>query len=74
MCQAGDQPAANRVCREREDDWGVGAFGEAGYEFWIAKRATVGLSATYNYFDLSGDNFVSKAWFAGVVMNFNIYF
>jgi hypothetical protein len=58
----------------REDDWGVGVFGEGGYEFWIAKNATAGLSATYNYFDLSGDHIVSKAWFAGIVINFNIYF
>jgi hypothetical protein len=58
---------------EREDDWGWSAFGEGGYEFWIAKNAAVGLSATINYLDVSGDHYVSKAWFASAVMNFNVY-
>ena len=57
----------------REDDWGWAAFGEGGYEFWVHSNATAGLSATYNYFDVSGDNFVTKAWFASIVMNFNVY-
>jgi hypothetical protein len=57
----------------REDDWGWAAFGEGGYEFWIASNATAGLSATFNYFDVSGDHIVTKAWFASVVMNLNVY-
>jgi hypothetical protein len=58
---------------EREDDWGWAAFGEGGYEFWAHKNATVGLSATFNYMDLSGDHFVAKAWFASIAMNLNVY-
>jgi hypothetical protein len=58
---------------EREDDWGWAAFGEGGYEFWVHSNASAGLSATFNYFDVSGDHFVSKAWFASIVMNFNVY-
>jgi len=58
---------------EREDDWGWAAFGEGGYEFWIHRHATAGLSATFNYLDVSGDHFVTKGWFAAVVMNFNVY-
>jgi len=57
----------------REDDWGWVAFGEGGYEFWVHSNATVGLSATYNYLDVSGDHFVDKAWFTSIVMNFNVY-
>lgn len=58
---------------EREDDWGWVAFGEGGYEFWVSKNATAGLSATFNYLDVSGDHFVTSAWFAAVAMNFNVY-
>jgi hypothetical protein len=58
---------------EREDDWGWVAFGESGYEFWAHPNASVGLSATFNYLDVSGDNYVSKAWFGSVVMNLNVY-
>ena len=58
---------------EREDDWGWAVFGEGGYEFWIHPNATAGLSATINYLDVSGDHFVTEAWFTSVVMNFNVY-
>jgi hypothetical protein len=58
---------------EREDDWGWAMFGEGGYEFWVHSHATAGLSATFNYLDVSGDHFVTKAWFASIVMNFNVY-
>jgi hypothetical protein len=58
---------------EREDDRGWAVFGEGGYEFWIHENATAGLSATINYLDVSGDHFVTKAWFASVVMSFNVY-
>jgi hypothetical protein len=58
---------------EREDDTGWGAFGEGGYEFWTHQNATVGLSATFNYLDVSGDYFVSEAWFASLVINLNVY-
>jgi hypothetical protein len=57
----------------REDDWGWVVFGEGGYEFWVAENATAGLSATFNYLDVGGDHFVTKAWFASVVMNLNVY-
>lgn len=57
----------------RYDEWGVGMFGEGGYEFWISSHFTAGLSATYNYFDIGGDRFVDKAWFGAVVLNLNLY-
>ena len=58
---------------ERKDDWGWAAFGEGGYEFWAHENASVGLSATINYMDVSGDYFVTNAWFTSIVMNFNVY-
>jgi hypothetical protein len=58
---------------ERHDEFGFGVFGEGGYEFWISSRATAGLSATFNYFDINGDTFVSKAAFAAVVLNLTLY-
>jgi len=58
---------------EREDDWGWAAFAEGGYEFWAHEHASVGLSWTFNYFDVSGDHFVTKAWFTSLVMNLNVY-
>jgi hypothetical protein len=58
---------------ERLDEFGFGAFGEGGYEFWIADNFTAGLSANFNYFDIDGDTVVSKAAFASVVLNLNLY-
>ena len=50
---------------ERIDEWGVGVFGEAGYEFWITRSVTTGLMATYNWFDIQED-IVERAKFASV--------
>jgi len=58
----------------RADDWGYGVFGETGYEFWVAHNFTVGLGATYNYFELDGEFFVDNAWFSAVTLNLNLYF
>jgi hypothetical protein len=57
----------------RKDDYGWSAFGEGGYEFWIRQNASVGLSVTFNYMDVSGDYYVNKAGFASIVTNFNVY-
>ena len=58
---------------QRKDDWGWSAFGEGGYEFWLGKDASVGTSATFNYVNVSGDNYVTEGWFASIVVNFNVY-
>ena len=58
---------------ERQDDWGTGFIAEAGYEFWISSNSAVGLSASYNYFDLDGE-IVKTAWFASANLTLSLYF
>jgi hypothetical protein len=58
---------------ERLDEWGKAVFGEAGYEFWVWNDVTVGLAATYNYFNIEAD-FVQTAQFAAFVFHINRYF
>ena len=58
---------------ERHDDWGIGYLGELGYEFWISNNSTVGLNASYNYFDLDGD-IVRTAWFSSLSLTLSLYF
>jgi len=58
---------------ERIDDNGVGYLAEAGYDFWISNNATVGLSFSYNYFDIKGD-IVETAWFTGANLTLSLYF
>ena len=58
---------------ERHDDWGIAYIGELGYEFWISNNSTVGLNASYNYFDLDGD-IVKTAWFSSLSMTLSLYF
>jgi hypothetical protein len=58
---------------ERLDEWGVGVFGEAGYEFWIARNFTAGLMVNYNWFDI-GETVVDRAQFASVGTLINAYF
>jgi hypothetical protein len=58
---------------ERIDDWGTGYLGEIGYDFWISNNATVGLSASYNYFDIQGE-IVETAWFTGANLTLSLFF
>ncbi len=58
---------------ERHDDWGVGYLAELGYEFWISNNSTVGLNASYNYFDLDGE-IVKTAWFSSLSLTLSLYF
>jgi len=58
---------------ERLDEWGVGAFGEAGYEFWIARNFTAGLMANYSWFDIQ-ETVVERAQFATITVLMNAYF
>jgi hypothetical protein len=58
---------------ERQDDWGTAYFGELGYEFWISGNSTLGLTATYNYFDIEGA-IVNTAWFSAASMTLSLYF
>lgn len=57
----------------RQDDWGAGYLGEIGYDFWISNNATVGLTASYNYFDLDG-YYVKTAWFTSANLTLSLYF
>lgn len=58
---------------ERHDDWGMAYIGELGYEFWISNNSTIGLNASYNYFDLDGD-IVKTAWFSSSSITLSLYF
>ena len=58
---------------KRLDEWGVAAFAEGGYEFWVSHNFTAGLGFTYNGFDIGGD-FVDTAWFAATILHLNLYF
>jgi len=58
---------------ERHDDWGTGYLAELGYEFWISNNSTIGLTASYNYFDLDGD-IVKTAWFTSANLILSLYF
>ena len=57
----------------RLDEWGIGAFAEAGYEFWVFHNFTAGLGVTYNYFQIE-EAHVHSAWFASALINLNLYF
>jgi hypothetical protein len=57
----------------RTDEFGIGFFGEAGYEFWITHHFTAGLGLTYNYFQIEETN-VQSSWFSAAIVNFNLYF
>jgi hypothetical protein len=58
---------------ERVDEWGVGAVGEVGYEFWITDNFAAGLVSAINYFDI-GETIVDTAWFGSAGLTFNLYF
>jgi hypothetical protein len=58
---------------ERQDDWGIGYLAEFGYEFWISNNSTLGLNASYNYFDLDGE-IVKTAWFSSLSLTLSLYF
>jgi hypothetical protein len=58
---------------ERLDEWGVGVFGEVGYELWIARGITTGLMVNYNWFDI-GERVVDRAHFTSVATFLNAYF
>lgn len=58
---------------ERLDEWGTGLLIESGYEFWVAGNFAVGLSASYNYFNID-ERIVNTAWFASGNLTLNLYF
>lgn len=58
---------------ERLDEWGIGIFGETGYEFWVTRDVTAGLAFTYHYYSIDAD-FVQTAEFFATVMQVNLYF
>jgi hypothetical protein len=58
---------------ERVDEWGVGAVGELGYEFWITDNFAAGLVSGINYFDI-GETIVDTAWFGFGGLTLNLYF
>ena len=66
-------PGEEQEGGERIDEWGIGVFGEAGYEFWVAHNFTAGLGVTYNYFNIEAD-IVDTSWFTAAVLNLNLYF
>ena len=57
---------------ERIDEWGIGVFAEAGYEFWITPRVTAGLMVNYNWFDIQ-ETIVERAKFGAGVALLNAY-
>jgi hypothetical protein len=57
----------------RVDEWGVGAVGELGYEFWISDNFAAGLVSGLNYFDI-GETIVDTAWFGFTALTVNLYF
>ena len=58
---------------ERIDDWGIGYLAELGYDFWFANNSTVGVNASYTYFDLDGE-IVQTAWFSSLSLPMSLYF
>jgi opacity protein-like surface antigen len=61
----------------RKDDFGFGAVGSVGYEFWILKNVTTAVASSINYVSVSNsdDNLVDKAWFyVPISFNLNWYF
>jgi hypothetical protein len=57
----------------RIDEWGWGFSVEAGYEFWIARFATLGGGVFYDYMSVK-ETIVDDGWFTGAALNFNVYF
>lgn len=66
-------PGEEQPTGDRTDQLGWGVSAETGYEFWVHKHATIGAGVFYDYMSLQ-ENLVDDGWFAGVSMNFNIYF
>jgi hypothetical protein len=58
---------------ERLEEWGLGVFGEGGYEFFILPHFTAGLGVTFNYFDI-GRDLVDHGWFTSGSVNLNLYY
>ena len=66
-------PGGKQERGERVDEWGVGAVGELGYEFWISDKFAAGLVSGINYFDI-GETIVDTAWFGSAALTLNLYF
>ncbi len=66
-------PGGKQEHGTRVDEWGFGAVGEVGYEFWITSYCAAGLIASYSYFGID-ERIVDHAWFASGGCTFNIYF
>ena len=58
---------------KRIDEWGWSVFGDGGYEFWVARNATIGAGVTFNYVGIGAVQ-VDTGWFSGAVLNLNLYF